>query len=182
MTHVPPLPSRRPHHDPHHGPVHKGIYYISVVDNPTPMGCGDAARHVAVVGTVVVLLLLGPGCITGPDTSPDLDPMRNIHFGQGNSTYTDHDVIFNVGCVHNVPIDVSDLSVEFILTSSGEPISTGVSNTSEVADPVVFPEFRIFRNVTVPHLGHPEDSLGFIVTLYYKGTEVDRDVYETLEG
>jgi hypothetical protein len=146
------------------------------------MGCGDISRRVAVAVAVAVLLSVVSGCLRESDTLPDLDPMRNIHLGQGNSMYTDHDVVFNVECVHDVPIDVEDLSVEFVLTSDGEPVSSGGSNTSEVEDPVAFPEWRVFRNVTVPHLGHPEDGLGFTVTLYYKGIEVDQYVYESLDG
>jgi len=99
---------------------------------------------------------------------------------QGLATYGEETVTFTFVCITPTHIDFDDLRAEIVLLSGGSVVSVTTSNESVSMDNPVIPELRAFENVSVPHLGHEQMSLGFILTLTYKGKLADQYFFDRI--
>ena len=130
----------------------------------------------ALILAIVVLLLMVP--TIGDGVFIGLGD--NWYLSQGLAAYGEEEVTFTFICITPTHIDIEDLQAEFVLLSGGSVVSVTTSNESISSDDPVIPELRLFENVSVPHLGHDQMSLGFILTLTYKGKLADQYYFDRI--
>lgn len=138
-------------------------------------------NRIYLITTVAVLLLVLVlvAASVEEDGSPYLKVREDIHILGGNSQYDDDNVTFTGKCCSNSPLIPGSLSLTIVLTTGREMVGT-VTCTSWVENDEGSHMSYVFRNVTIPHEGHPKYSLGFEMMLYYRGEVVDEMVYDKI--